>query len=348
MLKIRKITESDRAAWDAYVASHPGGTPFHTTAWKRAVEASFGHRSSYLVAEDFHRTGQTPSVVGVLPLFEMRSRLFGHYFLSVPFAETGGALADSPEVERALIDHAAELSAERKASYLELRNRRPVDGLPTKDLYVSFRKEMSPDPDENLKAIPRKSRRMVRVGMKAGLRSETGRHLLDTFYEILAANYHRLGTPVFPRRLFANFLARFGSRADILAVRTREGAPVAAVLSFYWRDAVMPYYAGSLFSHRHLAPNDFMYWELMRRACLAGFRRFDFGRSKKGTGSYAFKKHWGFEPEPLAYQYVLHRASAMPDMSPANPRYRFLIEAWRRLPHGATRLLGPPVARHLA
>ncbi|SMC26405.1 FemAB-related protein, PEP-CTERM system-associated [Desulfacinum hydrothermale DSM 13146] len=347
MLKIRNYVASDRAAWDAYVAAHPRGTPFHTTAWKQMVELSFDHRSTYLVAEEFRRVGESPALVGVLPLFEMRSRLFGHYFLSVPFAESGGVLADSPQVERVLIHDATALVARRDAAYLELRNRRPVDGLPTKDLYVSFRKEMASDPDQNLKAIPRKSRRMVRVGMKRGLWSETGSHLLDTFYQILAANYHRLGTPVFSRRLFRNLLDAFGRRAQILVVRTRQGVPVAAVLSLFWRDAVMPYYAGSLFAYRHLAPNDFMYWELMRRSCLAGFRWFDFGRSKKGTGSYAFKKHWGFEPEPLAYQYVLHRTRALPDVSPANPRYRLLIQMWRRLPHGVTRLVGPPIARHL-
>lgn len=347
-MRIRDFDKADRNRWDAYVEGHPQGTPFHLTAWKDVVERSFGHQSCYLVAEEGAAVGRPGKILGVLPLFEMRSLLFGRYFLSVPFAERGGPLADEPAVAQALVAHAARLVDQRRLSYVELRNAVPLNGYPIKTLYANFSRPLSPNSDDNLKAIPRKSRRMVRIGIKAGLWSETGHRHLNTFYDILAANYHRLGTPIFPKRFFAHFLQTFGPSADLLVVRTREGRPIAAVLSFFFRDTVMPYYAGSLFEARALAPNDFMYWELMRRSCLAGYRRFDFGRSKKGSGSYAFKTHWGFEPQPLAYQYVLRRADALPDLSPANPRFRHWIEAWRRLPHWTTRVLGPPIARHLA
>lgn len=347
-MRIRDFDKDDRNRWDAYVEGHPQGTLFHLTAWKEVVQGSFGHRSHYLVAEEGAAVGRPGKILGVLPLFEMRSLLFGRYLVSVPFAERGGPLADQPAVTQALVAHAARLADQRRLTYVELRNALPVNGYPIKALYANFSRPLSPNPDENLQAIPRKSRRMVRIGIKAGLWSETGHRLLNTFYDILAANYHRLGTPIFPKRFFAQFLHTFGPRADILVVRTREGRPIAAVLSFFFRDTVMPYYAGSLFEARALAPNDFMYWELMRRSCLAGYRRFDFGRSKKGSGSYAFKTHWGFEPQPLAYQYVIQRADALPDLSPANPRFRRWIEVWQRLPHWMTRVLGPPIARHLA
>ena len=121
-----------------------------------------------------------------------------------------------------------------------------------------------------------------------------------------------------------------------------------AFMSFYYQDRVMPYYAGSLHDFRHLAPNDFMYWELMRRSCERGCKVFDFGRSKQGTGSFAFKEHWGFEPCQLAYQYRLNTATALPDLSPANPKYRKKIELWRKLPFVLTKLVGPPLAKYLA
>jgi FemAB-related protein (PEP-CTERM system-associated) len=347
-MRIRFYENADRQRWNAFVEGHPQGTPFHRIAWKDVVERAFGHRSVYLLAEEGGAVARPGRIVGVLPLFEIRSVLFGRYLVSVPFAELGGPLAQDVGTAQALVDQAAALCRREGLDYLELRNREPLDGYPVKTLYANFSRALAPNPDDNLKAIPRKSRRMVRVGMKAGLRSDTGHQWLDTFYDILAANYHRLGTPIFPKKFFRHFLAAFGRHADILVVRTAEGRPVAAVLSFFFRDTVMPYYAGSLVEYRALAPNDFMYWELMRRSCLAGYRRFDFGRSKKGSGSYAFKVHWGFEPKPLAYQYVLHRMATMPDLSPANPAYQWKIALWRKLPGWAARLLGPPVARYLA
>lgn len=348
MIKIRLVTPHDFITWDAYVRAHSRGTPFHTLAWKNAVERSFGHRPCYLLAEKVQGAFGPPRIVGVLPAFVLKSPVFGRYLSSVPFAEKGGPLADDPAAERALLDAAASYALSCRLDYVELRNEEPADGLPVKERYVTFRKEMSSDPEKNLNAIPRKSRRMVRVGIKAGLYSRTGRHLLSTFYALLATNYHRLGTPVFSYRYFRTLLDAFGAASEIRIIYTPEGLPIAGVLSFFYKDVVMPYYAGSLVEYRHLAPNDFMYYDLMCWACTRGYRWFDFGRSKIGTGSYSFKIHWGFEPKPLPYQYILIRTQEIPDLSPANPKYQRKIELWRRLPHWVSRLAGPPIARFLA
>jgi FemAB-related protein (PEP-CTERM system-associated) len=291
---------------------------------------------------------QQNRICGILPVFEIKSVLFGHYFVSVPFAEIGGALADNPDIEQALIRYAASFTDARKAQYLELRNRKEIPGLKTKSLYYNFRKEISSDNDENLNNIPRKSRAMVRNAVKKELTSETGHHLLPEFYHILALNYHRLGTPIFPEKFFKNFLIQFGQNADILVVKTKEGPPAAAVLFFIFKDQMVPYYAGSDFTYRNMGPNDFMYWELMKHAVEKKCRIFDFGRSKEGTGSFSFKKHWGFEPEPLAYQYHLAKAADIPNLSPANPKYQRKIQMWRKMPHIMTRLIGPLIARNLA
>jgi FemAB-related protein (PEP-CTERM system-associated) len=339
---IKTATPSDTETWDKYALNHPMGTIFHLTAWKKVVETSFGHKSHYVMASQQNR------ICGILPVVEIKSVLFGHYFVSVPFAEIGGALADHPEIEHALIRYAASITDACRAQYLELRNRIEVQGFKTKSLYYNFRKEISSDHDENLKSIPRKSRAMVRNAIKKDLVSETGHHLLPDFYNILALNYHRLGTPIFPEKFFKNFLMEFGQGTDILVVRTKEGRVAAAVLFFIFKDQMVPYYAGSDFSFRHLGPNDFMYWELMKHAVEKKCRIFDFGRSKEGTGSFKFKCHWGFEPQPLAYQYHLAKAADIPNLSPANPKYQRKIQMWQKMPHIMTRLIGPLIARNLA
>jgi hypothetical protein len=90
-----------------------------------------------------------------------------------------------------------------------------------------------------------------------------------------------------------------------------------------------------------------MYWEIMEHARLRGIRIFDYGRSKRGTGSFEFKEHWGFEPQPLFYEYYLVKASAVPNLSPTNPKYERFIRLWRRLPLKVTWLVGPPLAKYL-
>jgi len=341
-LNIRTADSNDSNSWDNYVLNHPSGTVSHLTAWKNVVEKTFGHPSTYLIAE------QDETICGLFPMFEIRSLLFGHSFISMPFAEIGGPIAETEEIEQALVKEASKITEAKNTQYLEIRNRKKMPGLEIKSLYFNFRKEIFSDHDQNLKAIPRKSRAMVRNAIKKGLISETGHHLLDEFHKILALNYHRLGTPIFSKTFFKNFLEEYKENANILVVRSEKGELIAAVLFFLFKDQMLPYYAGSDFKFRHLGPNDFMYWELMKLAVEKGCRIFDYGRSKKGTGSFSFKKHWGFKPEPLAYQYYLAQAEDMPNLSPANPKYQKKIQMWQKMPHTLTKFLGPLISKNLA
>jgi FemAB-related protein (PEP-CTERM system-associated) len=160
-------------------------------------------------------------------------------------------------------------------------------------------------------------------------------------------NMHRHGTPPHSARYFARLMSTFGSACEVLVVNDCAGKPVSAVLSFFFRDEVLPYYAGDLPRARELAANDFKYWDLMRRACERGLRTFDYGRSKRDTGPYAFKKNWGFDPSPLAYEYHMVAGGDVPQNNPLNPKYRTFIAAWRRLPLKAANMLGPHIVRHL-
>jgi FemAB-related protein (PEP-CTERM system-associated) len=187
---------------------------------------------------------------------------------------------------------------------------------------------------------------MVRKGLKNGLRGEidTG---VERFFPLYADNVHRHGTPALSRRYFEALLREFGSDAEVLTVVAPDGRALSSVLTFYFRDEVMPYYAGDHVDAREAAANDFKYWDLMRRACARGLGVFDYGRSKRDTGPYAFKKNWGFEPTPLRYEYCLYKRSAVPQNNPANAKYRLLVESWRRMPLGLANWLGPHVVRSL-
>ncbi len=330
----------EKQRWDTFVEECPEATFFHKAGWKEVIEQSFGHATYYLYAE----TGG--KIDGVLPLGHINSRLFGSALISAPFCVYGGIAATSPQVRDALDREASRIARQLPVDYLEMRNQKAqVPDRPTKDLYVTFRKRLDADPDANLKAIPYKRRAMIRKGIQADLCGviDPG---LDRFYRIYAENVRDLGTPVFPKRYFNALRDIFGRSCEILTIESK-GVAVSSVMSFYFRDEVLPYYGGGTTAARKLKGNDFMYWDLMRRAVLRGVRVFDFGRSKKGTGSYRFKTHWGFVAEPLHYEYDLVRSSELPDNNPLNPKYRTLIAIWRRLPLPVSIWLGPWIARSL-
>jgi len=341
---VNLLKGEDAPRWDDFVRRCPQATFFHLSAWREITEEVFDHRTFYLYAE---RAGE---IIGILPLAEIRSRLFGHALTSLPFCVYGGiAVTDDAGLETV---HALEAKADTLAQalgvqHLEYRNQQVRhEDWPRQDLYVTFRKEILPEVEANMLAIPRKQRAMVRKGIKNGLLSEVD-HDVERFFALYADNVLRHGTPALSKKFFQRLKDRFGDACEVLTVTSPEGRPLSSVLSFYFRDEVLPYYAGDDFSARDLAANDFKYWELMRRACERGCKIFDYGRSKVGTGPYAFKKNWGFEPQPLSYEFRLYKRDTIPQNNPMNPRYRAFIALWKRLPIGVANRLGPHIVRNL-
>ncbi|MFP4647898.1 MAG: FemAB family XrtA/PEP-CTERM system-associated protein [Halorhodospira sp.] len=340
-VRVKRLEAGDEARWDAFVQQAPEATFFHRSGWARVLREAFGHATEHLYAE---RDG---AIVGVLPLARIKSWLFSDALISTPFCVYGGAVAVDEQAREALDRAAQERAQHLGVEHLEYRHRVAMHpDWPRQDtLYATFRKPLAADEDANFQAIPRKQRRMVRQGIKAGLEAawETD---LGRFHDLYARSVHRLGTPVFSRRYFHLLAATFGDACRVLTVQ-HEGAPVAGVLTFYFREEVLPYYGGGLPLAREVAGYDFLYWELMRRGCQEGYRLFDFGRSKQGTGAYHFKRNWGFEPQPLAYEYRLYKRSTVPEHNPLNPRYRQAIRIWQRLPLALANRLGPLVVRKL-
>jgi FemAB-related protein (PEP-CTERM system-associated) len=339
--RLRSSDASNAARWDEFVMACPNATFFHRSAWQSVIGDVFRHDTYFLFAQD------GGAIQGVLPLAHVNSRLFGNALTGLPFAVYGGVAAISPEAASALEAEAQAIAQRLKVDHLELRNiEQRHDDWPTQDLYVTFRKEILAQEEANMLAIPRKQRAMVRKGIKNGLVS-TFDDDVETFFSLYADNVHRHGTPAMPKRYFRALRESFGADCDVLTVRTPDGRALSSVMSFYFRDEVLPYYAGDDESARDLAANDFKYWELMRRACAKGLKVFDYGRSKQGTGSFAFKKNWGFEPKPLHYQYCLYKSDAIPQNNPSNAKYKLLIATWRRMPIGMANWLGPFIVRSL-
>ncbi len=339
-IQVKLLQPEDRGRWDRFVALCPLATFFHKAGWQTVIERAFGHKTWFYYAE------ADGEIIGVLPLAQIKSRLFGNSLCSLPFCVYGGIASQSDGASNALIRQAEQLAASLKVDYLELRNRVAcqTDWL-SKDLYVTFRKEIDPDEEKNMLAIPRKQRAMVRKGIKENLISEIDQDI-TRFFHAYSSSVHALGTPVFSRRYFRILKETFGDDCEILTI-TQNGEIISSVLSFYFRDEVLPYYGGGTSKARQVAGNDFMYWELMRRACDKQYRIFDFGRSKLGTGSFDFKKNWGFEATPLHYEYRLLKAQSLPENNPLNPRFQMFIKLWQRMPVALANVIGPHIVKNL-
>jgi FemAB-related protein (PEP-CTERM system-associated) len=341
-IHVQALENGAQAKWDAFVDVCDDATFFHRAGWKRVIEESLGHDAHFLYAED--EAGQ---IVGVLPLVFIRSPLFGKSLSSTAFCVYGGPAVLSTEAADALTARAVEIGQRLRVGHIEYRSRKPTqsDWTRNSSLYVTFRKPIDPDPEKNLLAIPRKQRAMVRKGIKNGLASEIDQNV-ERMHAIYAESVRNLGTPVFPRRYFAALKKEFGNDCEVLTI-VSQGKPVASVMSFFFRNEVLPYYGGGTIEARDVAANDFMYWEVMRRAGERGYGLFDFGRSKVGTGAFDFKTHWGFEPEPLHYEYRLLTAKELPEINPLNPKFKLFIAAWKRLPLPVANFIGPWIASDL-
>jgi len=338
-VQVSLLETSAEREWDDFVRAAPEGTFFHLAGWKRVVEKTFGHRTFYLAA----RRGN--AIVGVLPLTQVKSFLFGNSLISNAFCVHGGILAADDECGDALRAQAIAIAEREKVDCVELRsmNTSHTGWVAKENLYATFKRPLMADPEANMKAIPRKQRAMVRKGIANGLTSECDDNIAR-LHHVYAHSVRNLGTPVFPQAYFQSLKDEFGEACDVVTVLHRSRA-VASVMNFYFRDQVLPYYGGGRTEARDLAANDFMYWEVVRRASERGFRQFDFGRSKVGTGSYHFKRNWGFEPTPLTYEFRLIKGAKIPDLNPLNPKFRTFVSLWRRLPLALTKLVGPHIVR---
>lgn len=337
------LDDAAAAHWDAYVDAHPNGTFYHLSGWRRVIGDTLGHSLHYLVAR---RDGD---IVGVLPLARVASWLFGSKLVSLPFLVYGGPLASDAAAEQALVDRAWDLANDLGVDALELRGRdAPVAeraDWQAVTSHVTYRKPIEADPDANMKAVPRKQRAMIRKGIKAGLVAEIDDDV-SRLYATLLECKRNLGTPFFNARYLAAIKATFGDAAEVLTV-VKDGQTVCSVMSFIYRDEILPYYGGGGALARQYYGNDFMYWSVMERACQHGIRVFDYGRSQRGSGPAKFKEHWGFEPSELHYGVRALPGRSLPDNNPDSPKFRRFVNLWKRLPLPVAGIVGPYLARRL-
>ena len=342
-IEVCDLTPEREAAWSRFVESHERASLFHSLHWREVLRTTFKHDCRYIMAT---RDGD---VRGVLPLVSISSIFFGRSVISVPFGVYGGVVSDDLGASTALIEAAGRLADQVGADYAELRHQEVPSGvdLPTHDLHATFICELPESPDDVLSLIPRKARAEVRKARRReDVTTDVGELDLGEFHALFALNKRKLGSPVFPKSLFLNLQKTLGDDCRVLTVRV-SGNPVSAVMMFAWKDTLMAYYSGARDEANAISANNLMYAAAMEWAVERGLRKFDFGRSRKETGAFAFKRNMGFSPADLHYGFVLRNGAAIPEINASNPKYRMAQKLFRNLPPFLAEKLGSFVAKRM-
>ncbi len=335
--------DSDTNAWDEFVQTKNNASIYHLSVWKKLINQIFGHSSYYLQA-----MSDDGNVVGVLPLVRLKSMLFGDYIVSMPFFNYGGVLADSPEIESALMKRAGELAAELGVQHIEFRDTVARDSQwPVREDKVVMELALPDSEDALWSSIGSKVRAQVKRPQREGVEIRCGGlELVDDFYRVFSENMRDLGTPVYSKSLFTEILKEFPDNSYIVLVY-HAGGPVAAGFLLGFNGRLEIPWASSLRKYNRIGVNMALYWNVLKLAIARDYKVFDFGRSTVGCGTYRFKKQWGAEPKQLYWHYWLKEGGAVPQLNPDNPKYKMAINAWQRLPLGVSTWLGPKIVKNL-
>jgi FemAB-related protein (PEP-CTERM system-associated) len=350
---IRIVKGNEAPAWDAYVQSHPYATLYHLHAWQRVIQETYNHKAYYFLAFERGLKLQHAAdrCIGILPLVHLKSTMFGSHLISMPFFDIGGVLADDAKTEQALVGEAVLLGNSLAVDSLELRHRHPSSFVGSRPSYmhkVRMLLDLPESAEVLMKSFKSKLRSQIKKAMKEGLKSEIGGlELLDCFYSVFLVNMRDLGSPVHSKRLMENVLKHFPDKARVIVVRHSSRA-IAGSMVVGFKEVLENPWASSLRQFSHLNPNMLLYWTMLEYACHQGYRKFDFGRSTPGEGTFKFKEQWGAKPEPLHWQYIPIKREGS---EPGDLRKSLLMaraeRTWKRLPVAFTRIIGPSIRKYI-
>ncbi|GAB6059660.1 FemAB family XrtA/PEP-CTERM system-associated protein [Desulfonatronum parangueonense] len=339
------LTESGYPAWDEYVLHHEHGSPYLTTAWKKAVQNGYGHETLYLAAFS------GSNVVGSLPLVLFKPPLTRARLVSLPFCDFGGLLADDPTVADVLLSNAQKLATDLHAD-LEIRCPAPTGAILSHGGFIQVTDkcrmllELPGTAEELWTGFKSKLRSQINRAGKNGLTCRLGgSELLNDFYHVFTKNMRDLGSPVHGKSWLEAVVDAFGRQAVVGVVYSANIPAAAGIVLCHGRTVSIPW-ASALREFNRLSPNMLLYWTFLRFAADSGFASFDFGRSTPEEGTYAFKKQWGAAPVPLSW-YRLATTSSRAEQGSNGALRRTLESVWQCLPLPAANVLGPCLRKYI-
>lgn len=354
-LKIVSMTTPD--LWDKYVLHHQNSGYCHLFNWKKVIMDAYNHDSIYLAATAKIRQNATDNecerILGILPLYRLKSLSGRSRFVSNPFFDTAGILAHNSDIERALFQKSILISSQQNAVALELRQNGQLTAVDCNikdarsEIYsakVGLHIKLAGVQQKMMAGFGSKLRNQILKGQKNGLVWKIGKQdLLEPFYEVFSRNMRDLGSPVHSKRFFKAIFTHFYHHSFICVVYYRS-EPVAASFMFVFKKKLSNPWASSIKEFRHLQTNMFLYWQMIRFACNIGMEQFDMGRSSKGASTYRFKKQWS----PTENQIFWYRWLFPADSRRLQTVETLSIDHWNKIPLKIANILGPIVRRSIS
>ena len=287
--------------WEAFVAGHPGATPFHHPDWARLVAGCYGFRGFALVTRD-----ATGAIRAGLPVVEVRHLRTAPKWVSLPYTDYCPPLASAPREQEDLAAALERVSRAAGVGRVEVRG--PLAGSTAGATALRHVLTLDRDPGKvyagfHRSQVQRNIRRAEREGLtvREATRPED---LLGTFYRLHLRTRRRQGVPVQPRRFFRMLWENAISTGlgSVVIVQASD-QPIAAAVFLAWNETVIYKFGASDDSAWSLRPNHLLFWHAIRVACEQEYRWFDFGRTDAGqAGLRNFKLSWGATEEPLVYR----------------------------------------------
>lgn len=340
---VSEVTEQECPAWDAYVEASAGGLPLHLTGWRDVLAKTNGYKTYYLLVRNEAR------LVGVLPLFLVRSFLLGHTLTTPP----GSLCADSVAAAAALIDHGRGLARRVGAKRLVLQDSRQMwpGDVQTSSHHVHWLVDLRGGEESLWTGFDGNIRRQVRKARRNELTVDIDRtgQALEPFYDVFSRFTRQAGTPVFGRNFLQAIIDTFPARFNI-AVVYRAGQPLAAYFQLELGQVMYGMWGAALPEFLSLRPVYLAFWEIMSHAATRGFHCLDMGRSPAGSNASKFKGQWGGVCRPIYQQVAILNGQASANVSQrlqSDGRMQWLRRIWPKIPLPLTRYLGPKLRRHV-
>lgn len=341
---VSECLDTDSAKWDKYVGQHPDGTLYHHFAWAGLIQKTLKQTPRYLKAED-----EQGNIVGVLPLVNLKSLIFGNFLVSMPYFNYGGALANNEAIAAQLISESTKMADRLGVSHVQYRCSSDcmTDEFPVATHKVNMILDLPESQDALGKSIGSKRRSQIKRPIREGVSHKIGgKELVDDFYQVFCLNMRDLGTPVYSKKLFENIFDTFPNNTKICVVYW-EGKPVSSGFLMHYKDKLEIPWASTVRYANRISVNMYLYWQILSYAIEAGFKQFDFGRSTVDAGTYKFKKQWGAQPHQCYWYHYVPEGKALPDLSPDNESFGLAIKIWQKLPLAVTRIVGPSLVRNI-
>ncbi len=345
MVTIRIAGEEDRRQWDSYIQAHQDSSVYHLWAWKRTVEATYGHKTHYLLAEN------SDGICGVFPLIRICFPLFINSIFALPFCDVGNCLADSVQIQENLLTKGVAFASKQKCTKIQLRGpllevARSYELIVEKTGKVQMSLSLPKSSDVLLKGFKSKLRSQIRKAEKNSVQFEWAAiEGVESFYDVYSTNMRDLGSPPHSQKWFRNIMQYYGEKSKIGLTRYK-GKIIGAGLILSTDNQTSIPWASTLREYNYLSPNMLLYWNLLKFSADNDITSFDFGRSTKGEGTYRFKKQWGAVARELVWYSHLFGGECRYKEKKC---YRSkVVSMWSKLPLSVSNVAGSYLRRYIS